>query len=133
MSVVYLNVEPTKSSRAIIYQSVASCAYCIAKTTALLYNHQPPWAPPPPCLISHCSCAYPIGPEVIIVTYCIVLHTLKHSLQLSSGAEYEVPSVTIPTPKVMDTAMYSEVFEPQKVHACTSSVGQWHYTISILC
>ena len=131
MSVVYLNVEPTKSSSAIIYQSVASFAYCIAKTTALLYNHQPPWAPP--CLISHCSCAYPIGPEVIIVTYCTCTTYTQTLLQLSSGAEYDVPSVTIPTPKVMDTAMYSEVFEPQKVHACMSSVGQWHYTISILC
>ena len=104
-----------------------------AKTTASLYNHQPSPAPPiVDCLISHCSCAYPIIPEVIIVTYCTCTTYTQTLLQLSSEAEYEVPSVTIPTQKVMDMAMYSEVFEPQKVHACTSSVGQWHYTISIL-
>ena len=64
---------------------------------------------------------------LLYVHYMYYIHSYT-SLQLPSGAEYDVPSVTTPTPKVMDTAMYSEVFQSQKVHVYLSGT----ITISML-
>ena len=66
---------------------------------------------------------------LLYVHYMYYIHSYT-SLQLPSGVKHDVPSVTTPTPKVMDTAMYSEVFQSQKVHVHVNP--QWHYTISML-
>ena len=75
-----------------------------------------------------------IGPDHCYVLYMCHIHTLLHSLQLPSGAECHVPSVSTQTPKVMDTAMYSEVCQSQKVHVHVHVhlSGSIHKIISML-